>query len=471
MFSSPKEMLEYVKANDIKMVDVRFTDLPGTQQHFTVPAVVLDEGAFEEGLGFDGSSVRGFQTIDQSDMIVFPDPSSAFVDPTLKVPTLAVLCDISDPITRQPYSRDPRNIARKAEAFLKSSGIADTCYMGPEAEFFLFTDVRYASDTNTAMYAVDSPEAWWNSPTAGGGVQIPPKRGYFPLPPADTLQDVRSQIVLAMMSTGMKVELHHHEVATAGQCEIDLRFDTLLKMADTLMNYKYLVKAVARDMGYAATFMPKPLFGDNGSGMHTHQSLWKEGTPLFFDDKGGYANLSDIARYYIGGLLAHAPALLAFAAPTTNSYRRLVPGFEAPVNLVYSQRNRSAACRIPAYSNSPKAKRVEFRCPDPSANPYLAFSAMLMAGLDGIINKIDPGDPVDVDLYELSPEELVNIKSVPGSLTESLDALEADSEFLLRGDVFTPDVIEAYVNYKRTEEVIPVQMRPTPHEYKLYFDI
>lgn len=471
MFFSAKEVVDFIKANDTKMVDVRFTDLPGTQQHFSLPAVTINEGMFEDGLGFDGSSVRGFQTIDESDMLVFPDPTTAFVDPTLEIPTLVMVCDISDPITRQPYSRDPRNIARKAEAFLKESGIADTCYMGPEAEFFLFTDVRYASETNMAMYSVDSPEAWWNSGTDGGGVQIPPKRGYFPLPPADTLQDVRSKIVLAMMEIGIDVEVHHHEVATAGQCEIDLRFNTLLKMADTLMNYKYLVKAVSRQMGYIATFMPKPLFGDNGSGMHTHQSLWKEGTPLFFDEKGSYSNLSDLARYYIGGLLAHAPSLLAFAAPTTNSYRRLVPGFEAPVNLVYSQRNRSAACRIPTYSNSPKAKRVEFRCPDPSANPYLAFSAMLMAGLDGIINKIEPGDPVDTDLYELSPEELVGIKSVPGSLPASLDALEADCEFLYRGGVFTPDVIEAYVDYKRAEEVIPVQMRPTPHEYKLYFDI
>ncbi|NJK80206.1 MAG: type I glutamate--ammonia ligase [Chloroflexaceae bacterium] len=471
MFKDASEVISFIKENDIKMVDVRFTDLPGTQQHFSLPAITINTGMFEDGLGFDGSSVRGFQVINESDMLVFPDPTSAFVDPTLEVSTLVMVCDIKDPITGETYSRDPRNIAKKAEAFLKESGIADTCYMGPEAEFFLFTDAKYASTPNFAMFSVDSDEAWWNTSTGFTGKQIQPKRGYFPVPPADTVQDVRSKIVLAMMDIGINVEVHHHEVATAGQCEIDMRFDTLVKMADSLMNYKYLVKAVAAKLGYTATFMPKPIFGDNGSGMHTHQSLWKEGTPLFFDENGAYSNLSDMARYYIGGLLAHAPALLAFAAPTTNSYRRLVPGFEAPVNLVYSQRNRSAACRIPVYSNSPKAKRVEFRCPDPSCNPYLSFAAMLMAGIDGIINKIDPGAPTDVDLYELSPEELAEIKSVPGSLPESLAALAADNEFLMRGGVFTPDVISTYIDYKMTEEVIPVQMRPTPHEYLLYFDI
>ncbi len=468
-----KGVLNLIKEKDIQMVDVRFTDVPGTWQHFSMPAGMLDEDAFTDGIGFDGSSIRGFQVINESDMLVVPDPTTTFIDPTLEVPTLVMICDIRDPITQETYSRDPRNIAKKAEAYLKQSGIADTCFFGPEAEFFLFNDVRYASGTQESYYHVDSIEGWWNSGKElypNMGAQIPPKLGYFPCPPTDTMQDVRSKIVLAMLEIGLEVEIHHHEVGTAGQGEIDMRFAPLCFMADNLIKYKYMVKSVAREYGLTATFMPKPIFGDNGSGMHCHQSLWKGGEPLFFD-ANGYAGLSDTARYYIGGLLAHAPALLAFAAPTTNSYRRLVPGFEAPVNLVYSQRNRSAACRIPMYSNSPKAKRIEFRCPDPSCNPYLAFAAMLMAGLDGIQNKLDPGAPVDQDLYELPPAELAKIKSVPGSLGESLNALEDDHEFLLKGGVFTPDMIETWLDYKRQTEVIPVALRPTPQEYVLYFDV
>ncbi len=456
----------------VKIVDFRFTDPFGVWHHFSIPAPELSEELFEDGIGFDGSSIRGFQEIHESDMILIPDPETAFVDPFLEVPTLAIICDVHDPVTRQPYSRDPRYVAKKAEAYLKQTGIADVSYWGPEAEFFLFNDVRYSSSANTAFYAVDSVEGWWNSgkdlnPNFGG--QILPKRGYFPAPPADTLQDVRSKIVLALIEAGVEVEVHHHEVATAGQAEIDIRFGPLTRIADSLMIYKYIVKNVARQHGLTATFMPKPLFEDNGSGMHTHQSLWKGDTNIFFDE-AGYAQISETAKYYIGGLLRHAPALLALAAPTTNSYRRLVPGFEAPVNLAYSQRNRSAICRIPVYSKSPKAKRIEFRAPDPTCNPYLCFAALLMAGLDGIQNRIDPGEPMDKDLYELPPEELELIEQVPGSLEAVLDALEADHEFLLKGDVFTPDVLETYITYKREHEVDAVRMRPHPHEFTLYFD-
>jgi len=470
----PKTAADAIKMGaDVKMVDLRFTDLFGTWQHFTLPAHELTEELFEEGIGFDGSSIRGFQSIEESDMVLLPDPATAFVDPFLEVPTLAILCDIYDPITRQPYSRDPRYVAKKAEAYLKQVGIADASYWGPEAEFFLFNDVRYATASNSSYYEVDSVEGWWNSgkdlgPNLGG--QIRPKSGYFPVPPTDTLQDVRSKIVLALEAAGVQVEVHHHEVATAGQAEIDIRFDTLTRTADKMMAYKYIVKNVARQYGLTATFMPKPLFADNGSGMHTHQSLWKGDTNVFFDE-AGYAQLSDVARYYIGGLLKHAPAILALAAPTTNSYRRLVPGFEAPVNLAYSQRNRSAACRIPVYSATPKAKRVEFRPPDPSCNPYLAFAAMLMAGLDGVQNQIDPGEPVDKDLYDLPPEEAALIKQVPGSLAEALDALEADYEFLLKGDVFTEDVITTWIAYKRQNEVDEVRLRPHPQEFVLYYDV
>lgn len=457
----------------IKMVDLRFVDMPGTWQHFTLPASELTESMFEDGIGFDGSSIRGFQEIHESDMLLLLDPTTAFIDEVLQVPTMVMICDVYDPITRQPYSRDPRYVARKAEAYLKQTGLAKTSYWGPEAEFFLFNDVRYGGGINSSFYYIDSVEGWWNSGSDTGpnmGGQIQPKRGYFPVPPTDTQQDVRSKIVMALINAGIEVELHHHEVATAGQAEIDLRFDTLTRMADKIMMYKYLVKNVARQNGLTATFMPKPLFGDNGSGMHVHQSLWNDDKNAFYDESG-YAQISDMAKYYIGGLLKHSSALLALAAPTTNSYRRLVPGFEAPVNLAYSQGNRSAICRIPIYSKSPKAKRIEFRAPDPSCNPYLCFSALLMAGLDGIQNRIDPGEPVDKDLYELPPEEARLIKQVPGSLGDVLDALEKDHEFLLRGDVFTIDLLEAYIKYKRQTELDPVRIRPTPYEFTLYFDV
>lgn len=456
----------------VQMVDLRFTDMPGTWQHFSIPVRQLDADLFTEGIGFDGSSIRGFKEIHESDMLLILDPGTAFIDPALEVPTLVIVCDVYDPLTRQPYSRDPRYVARKAEAYLKQTGIAQTSFWGPEAEFFLFNDVRYGGGVNSSFYYVDSVEGWWQSGEdlkPNLGAQIAPKRGYFPVPPTDTQQDVRSRIVLALETAGVDVEVHHHEVATAGQAEIDMRFDTLLKMADNVMVYKYIVKNVARQNGLTATFMPKPLFGDNGSGMHVHQSLWDGSTNMFYDPSG-YASLSYMAKYYIGGLLKHAPALLAIVAPTTNSYRRLVPGFEAPVNLAYSQRNRSAICRIPVYSKSPKAKRIEFRAPDPSANPYLTFAALLMAGLDGIQNRIDPGDPADKDLYELPPAEAKLIKQVPGSLEAVLKALEADHEFLLKGDVFTTDFLNAYIAYKYENEVDPIRMRPHPHEYTLYFD-
>jgi glutamine synthetase len=473
MGMTPKDVLAMIKEHDIKMVDVRFTDMPGTWQHFSLPASMLSEDDFVHGLGFDGSSIRGFQAINESDMLVVPDPDTAFIDPLLKIPTLALICDIRDPLTGENYSRDPRYIARKAEDYLRSTGIADTAYFGPEAEFFLFSDVRFDQGSHFGYYFLDSDEGIWNSGADRGGKNLGYrpryKEGYFPCPPLDTLQDVRSQITLNMMAAGIEVEVHHHEVATAGQCEIDMRFDSLLRMADKLVKYKYIVKNTARQFGLTATFMPKPLFGDNGSGMHCHQSLWKEGQPLFYDPKG-YALLSDTARWYIGGILTHAPALLAICAPTTNSYRRLVPGFEAPINLVYSQRNRSAAIRIPTYSDSPKARRIEFRAPDPTCNPYLAFSAMLMAGIDGIKNRIEPPPPLDVDIYELTAEEKAHIRGTPGSLAESLDALEADHDFLLAGGVFTPDVIETYLDYKRSRELIQVAIRPHPYEFFMYFD-
>jgi glutamine synthetase len=473
MGMTPKDVLALIKEHDIKMVDVRFTDMPGTWQHFSLPASTLSEDDFVHGLGFDGSSIRGFQAINESDMLVVPDPDTAFIDPMLKIPTLVLICDIRDPLTGENYSRDPRYIAKKAEEYLRSTGIADTAYFGPEAEFFLFSDVRFDQGSHFGYYFLDSDEGIWNSGADRGGKNLGYrpryKEGYFPCPPLDTLQDVRSQITLNMMAAGIEVEVHHHEVATAGQCEIDMRFDSLLRMADKLVKYKYIVKNTARQFGLTATFMPKPLFGDNGSGMHCHQSLWKEGQPLFYDPKG-YALLSDTARWYIGGILTHAPALLAICAPTTNSYRRLVPGFEAPINLVYSQRNRSAAIRIPTYSDSPKARRIEFRAPDPTCNPYLAFSAMLMAGIDGIKNRIEPPPPLDVDIYELTAEEKAHIRGTPGSLAESLDALEADHDFLLAGGVFTPDVIETYLDYKRSRELIQVAIRPHPYEFFMYFD-
>jgi glutamine synthetase len=456
---------------DVKMVDVRFIDLPGTWQHFTIPVRRLDEELFSEGLPFDGSSIRGFQEIHESDMLLMPDPESAFIDPVADIPTLVIMCDVYDPITLQPYDRDPRYVARKAEAYVKQTGIADTVFFGPEAEFFIFDNVRYGSSTNESFYHIDSDEGWWNSGRADRqnfGGQISPKRGYFPVPPTDTLQNVRSEIVMALEEAGIPMEVHHHEVATAGQTELGMRFTTLTRMADQLLVYKYIAKNVARRNGKTVTFMPKPLFGDNGSGMHVHSSLWKGDTNVFYD-ASGYAGLSQTAKYYIGGLLKHAPALLALTSPTTNSFRRLVPGYEAPVNLAYSQRNRSAICRIPV-TKSTKAKRVEFRAPDASSNPYLCFTAVLMAGLDGILNGIDPGEPTDKDLYELPAEEAKLIKQVPASLGAVLDALEADHEFLLKGDVFTTDLLEAYISYKRQVELDPVRLRPTPYEFTLYFD-
>jgi glutamine synthetase len=467
-----KTVADVIKmGKDVQMVDLRFTDLLGMWHHFSLPARELTEELFEEGIGFDGSSIRAFQEIHESDMILIPDPTSAFMDPIFEIPTLDIICDIYDPITRQPYTKDSRYVAKKAAAYLKQSGIADISYWGPEAEFFLFDSVVYGGGTNFASYEIDSAEAWWNSGKEGGkGGQIPPKRGYFPVPPTDTKQDVRSKIVLALEAAGVPVEVHHHEVATAGQTEIDLRYAPLVTMADSIMIYKYLAKSVARQNGLTATFMPKPLFQDNGSGMHVHQSLWKGDANVFYDE-AGYAQLSDTAKYYIGGLLKHAPALLAIVAPTTNSYKRLVPGFEAPVNLAYSQRNRSAVCRIPVYSKSEKAKRVEFRAPDPSCNPYLCFAALLMAGLDGVQNQIDPGEPMDKDLYDLPPEEAAKIKQVPGSLTAVLKAMEEDYEFLLAGDVFTEDLIDSYTAYKVSAEVDPMRMRPHPYEFTLYYDI
>ncbi len=470
---TPQDVLAAIRQHNIQIVDFRFIDMPGIWQHFSVPAVVIDADTFSEGLGFDGSSIRGFQQIQESDMLLIPDPTTAFLDPFTSVPTLCLICNVRDPITRQNYTRDPRYIAQKAEAYLKSTGIADVSYWGPEAEFFVFNDIRYGQDVNYGYYYIDSVEGSWNTgkdekPNLGYKPRV--KEGYFPVPPADVLQDIRSEMVLTMIEAGIAIEAHHHEVATGGQCEIDMHFESLTQMADNLIKYKYIVKNTARKHNMTATFMPKPLFGDNGSGMHCHQSLWKGDTNIFYDGSG-YAGLSDIARYYIGGILKHAPALLAFCAPTVNSYHRLVPGFEAPINLVYSQRNRSAACRIPMYSQSPKAKRLEVRFPDPSCNGYLAFAAMLMAGLDGIRNQIDPGEPIDKDLYDLPPEEAALVKSTPGSLAEVLDALEADHEFLLQGDVFTPDVIEVWLDYKRHREVDPVRLRPHPYEFHLYFDI
>jgi glutamine synthetase len=461
-----------IKDNGIQVVDLKFTDLPGTWQHFTIPVAELDGAIWEEGTGFDGSSIRGFQQIQESDMNLFLDTETAVVDPACQIPTLSVICDVQDPLTKKAYSRDPRYIAKKAEEHLKATGIADTSYWGPELEFFVFDDIRYESGQNSAFYFVDSVEGNWNTGRVEGpnlGYKARTKEGYFPVPPQDSLQDIRSEMIIEMGKVGISVEKQHHEVATAGQGEIDFRFDSLVKTADRVLMYKYIVKNVAKKHGKVATFMPKPLFGDNGTGMHTHQSLWKNGDTLMADAKG-YAGISDICRWYIGGLLRHSASILAFAAPTTNSYKRLVPGFEAPVNLVYSARNRSAVCRIPMYTDSPKAKRIEFRAPDPSCNPYTAFSAMLMAGLDGIQNKIEPDNPpLDKNTYELSPREARRIRTVPGSLDEALNALERDHAYLLKGDVFTPDVIDAWLEYKR-EEIPAVGMRPHPYEFHLYFD-
>ena len=469
---TPKEVIAFCREKGVKSVDLRFMDFPGVWQHFTIPVTALTEDVFEDGLGFDGSSIRGWQRINESDMLVLPQPDTAALDPFAEIPTLMMICNIQDPVTREDYSRDPRNVARKAVNYLKSLGIADTCYVGPEVEFFIFDDIRYDQTSHCGYYFVDSVEGEWNrgrDEKPNLGYKLRHKEGYFPVPPADQMFNIRNEMMQLMIECGVPVEAQHHEVATAGQSEIDLRFDELVTMADRVMVYKYIVKNVARRHNKVAVFMPKPIFGDNGSGMHTHLSLWKKGQPLFAGS--GYAGLSDIALYAIGGLLKHAPALCAFTNPTTNSYKRLVPGYEAPVNLAYSQRNRSAAIRIPMYSANPKAKRIEFRCSDPSCNPYLAFAAMLMAMIDGIQNKIHPGDPLDKDIYDLPPEELQNIPKTPGSLEEALNALRNDHEFLLRGDVFTPDVIDTWIWYKMTNEVDAIRLRPHPYEFCLYADI
>jgi glutamine synthetase len=470
---TPSEVIALAEEKEIKIVDLKFTDLPGMWQHFSIPVSELTEDLFEEGSGFDGSSIRGFQAIDESDMLLFPDPATAIVDPVCKIPTLSLICNVKDPVTLESYPRDVRYITQKAEAYLNATGIADTSYWGPEAEFFIFNDIRYGQTANSGFYQVDSVEGTWNTGKDEGpnlGYKPRHKEGYFPVPPSDTLQDIRSEMILTMIECGVDVELHHHEVGTAGQCEIDLRFDTMTTMGDTLALYKYIIKNTSRAHNMTATFMPKPLFEDNGSGMHTHQSLWKDGKNVFYDPQG-YALLSDTALYYIGGLLEHLPSLCAIIAPTTNSYKRLVPGYEAPVNLAYSQRNRSACIRIPVYSKSERSKRVELRTPDPSCNAYLAMSAMLMAGLDGVQNRIHPGDPLDKDLYDLEPEELADIESAPASLAEALDALEDDHEYLLKGSVFTEDVIETWIEYKRENEVDAINLRPHPYEFHLYYDI
>jgi glutamine synthetase len=470
---TPDDVLQLISDEGIEIVDVRFCDLPGLMQHFSMPAGQLTADVFDEGVGFDGSSIRGFQEIQESDMLLVPDPNTAVIDPFTQHKTLDLNCFVNDPVTGESYSRDPRYVARKAEEYLTSTGLADTCYVGPEAEFFVFDDVRFDQNEHEGYYFIESVVAAWNTgreekPNLGYKPRY--KEGYFPVPPMDHFQDLRSEMILVLERVGVEIEIHHHEVGTAGQAEIDMRFDSLLRMADKLMLYKYVVKNVARQAGKTATFMPKPVFQDNGSGMHTHQSLWKGGEPLFYSE-AGYAGLSDMGRWYIGGLLTHAPAILAFSNPTTNSYKRLVPGYEAPVNLVYSQRNRSAAVRIPLYSQSPKAKRLEFRCPDPSCNPYLAFSAMLMAGLDGIQNRIEPPDPMDKDLYDLPPEELSKVPQVPGSLEAVLSALEEDQAFLKAGGVFTDDLIETWVTYKRENEVDALRLRPHPWEFALYYDL
>jgi glutamine synthetase len=474
MFSNADEVLKFIKDEDVKFIDVRFCDLPGVMQHFNVPAHSLTADFFKEGQMFDGSSIRGFQAIHESDMKLIPDPTSAYLDAFRKEKTLILNFSIVDPFTGEEYSRDPRNIAAKAEAYLKSTGIADTAYFGAEAEFYVFDDVRFETKQNAGYYFIDSVEAAWNTgrEEEGGnkGYKTRYKGGYFPVPPVDHFAELRNEMTTELERLGVVVERAHHEVGTAGQAEINFNFGTLLQVADRLMLFKYIVKNVAWRNGKTATFMPKPIFGDNGSGMHCHQSLWNGTEPLFYDELG-YAGLSDMARFYIGGLLKHAPSLLAFTNPTVNSYHRLVPGFEAPVNLVYSQRNRSACIRIPITGTSPKAKRIEFRVPDPSCNPYLAFSAMLLAGLDGIKNKIEPIEPVDKDLYELAPDEHANVPQVPASLDRVLEELEDDHDYLLEGGVFTPDLIETWIDYKREAEVQQIRLRPHPHEFELYYDI
>ncbi|AKJ64767.1 type I glutamate--ammonia ligase [Kiritimatiella glycovorans] len=469
---TPRDVLEFVNKENIRVIDLRFMDFPGLWQHFSVPAHEIDEDAFEEGLGFDGSSIRGWQAINESDMLVKPVAETAFVDPFFAEKTLVMICNICDPITGEEYTRDPRNIARKAEAFVQGSGIADTAFFGPEAEFFIFDDIRFDQNVQSGYYFIDSVEGRWNTgrqedPNLGYKPRY--KEGYFPVPPTDSMQDIRTEMMLTMEDLGIDIECQHHEVASGGQAEIDMRFAPLVEMSDKMLKYKYVIKNVAKKHGKTVTFMPKPLWNDNGTGMHVHLSLWRDGENLFAGD--GYAGMSEQAMYAIGGVLKHAPALLAFTNPTTNSYKRLVPGFEAPVNLAYSSRNRSAAVRIPMYSNSPKAKRFEFRCPDPSCNPYLAFSAMLMAAADGIVNKIDPGEALDKDIYDLPPEEMAKVDKTPESLHAALMALKADHEFLLKGDVFTQDVIDTWIEYKMENEVQALALRPHPWEFALYYDI
>jgi glutamine synthetase len=467
---SVKEVMDFAKKNKAQVVDLKFVDLLGTWQHFTLPMSELTESLFKDGNGFDGSSIRGWQAINNSDMLVVPDPKTAIMDPFCQVPTLSLVCDIMDPITRESYSRDPRYIAKKAEAYLTKSKIGDISYFGPEAEFFIFDSARFDQTANSGYYAVNSEEGIWESGKEGinSGYKPRHKEGYFPVSPTDSQQDIRSEMILEMEKAGIVVEKHHHEVATAGQAEIDMRYDSLVAMADKLMLYKYICKNVAKRYGKTVTFMPKPIFGDNGSGMHTHQSIWKDGKPLFAGNE--YAGISKMCLYYIGGILKHAHALAAFTNPTTNSYKRLTPGFEAPVNLAYSNRNRSASIRIPMYSTSPKQKRIEVRFPDPACNPYLAFAAMLMAGIDGIENKIDPGKPIDKDLYDLEPEEAAKIRMMPGSLDQAISNLEADHAFLLKGGVFTPDVLETWISWKKSKEMDAMRLRPHPYEFFLYYD-
>lgn len=468
-----KYLNKFIKEKGVEFVDLKFTDLPGLLQHFTIPVKDFSEELFTEGIGFDGSSIRGFQAIDESDMLLKPDMNTSFLDPFTDDVTLSFICNVKDPITLKLYSRDPRHIAQKAERYLYTTGIADTVYFGPEAEFFIFDDIRFDQTYNHGFYYIDSQEGFWNSGKDGQpnlGYKPRYKEGYFPTPPMDSFQNLRSKMVKVMLNIGVEAELHHHEVATGGQAEIDIKYNTLVDMADSLMKYKYVIKNVAYRYNKTVTFMPKPVFMDNGSGMHVHQSLWKKGKNLFFE-AGRYGDISKLAEYYIGGLIRHASSLLAFCAPTTNSYRRLVPGYEAPINLIYSQRNRSACVRIPMYSASEKAKRIELRFPDPSCNPYLAFPAMLMAGLDGIENRIEPPVPIDKDLYELEHEEKAKIKSTPGSLEEVINALEKDHGYLLKGDVFTEDLIDMWIDYKRKKEIDIVRLRPHPAEFALYYDI
>ncbi len=473
MPETPQEVLQMVRDQGIQIIDLKFIDMPGVWQHCSFYQDQIGESSFTEGVPFDGSSIRGWKAINESDMSMVPDPKTAWIDPFYKEPTLSMICSIKEPRTGEWYSRDPRSIAARAIEYLKTSGIGDTAYFGPEAEFFVFDDVRFDQNEHEGYYHVDSIEGRWNSgrTEAGGNLAYKPryKEGYFPVPPADTLQDMRTEMLLTMAACGVPIEKHHHEVATGGQNELGFRFATLIEAADYLMTYKYVIKNVAKKYGRTVTFMPKPLFNDNGSGMHTHQSIWRDGQPLFWSDEG-YANLSQMARHYIGGILRHAPAILAFSNPTTNSYKRLVPGFEAPVNLAYSQGNRSASVRIPLSGTNPKAKRMEFRCPDASCNPYLAFAVMLCAGLDGVKNQIEPGEPLDVDIYDLSPEELSKIPSTPGSLEDALEALQNDHAFLIEPGVFTADFIENWISYKLDTEINPMRLRPHPYEFALYYD-